>query len=64
MHRLVTGGAGYLGSVMVPRLLTAGHKVTVVDTFMYGQASLLDCCHYPQLTIMKGDARINPSLPL
>lgn len=57
MHILVTGGAGYLGSVMVPRLLTAGHKVTVVDTFMYGQASLLDCCHYPQLTIMKGDAR-------
>jgi len=57
MHILVTGGAGYLGSVMVPQLLAAGHKVTVVDNFMYDQTSLLDCCHYPKLAIIRGDAR-------
>ncbi len=57
MNILVTGGAGYLGSVMVPRLLEAGHGVTVVDNFMYDQTSLLDCCHYPGLTIIRGDTR-------
>jgi nucleoside-diphosphate-sugar epimerase len=57
MHLLVTGGAGYLGSVMVPMLLAEGHAVTVVDRFLYDQTSLLDCCHHPQLTIVRGDAR-------
>ncbi|MCS6772482.1 MAG: GDP-mannose 4,6-dehydratase, partial [Kiritimatiellae bacterium] len=41
---LVTGGAGYIGSVLVPMLLQRGFAVTVVDNFMYNQASLLDCC--------------------
>ena len=54
---LVTGGAGYIGSVMVPMLLEEGHTVTVVDNFMYGQTSLLDCCHRPSLTVVRGDAR-------
>jgi nucleoside-diphosphate-sugar epimerase len=57
MQVLVTGGAGYIGSVLVPLLLRKGHRVTVVDSFMYGQASLLDCCADKRLTIVRGDAR-------
>ena len=54
---LITGGAGYIGSVLTPELLKAGHEVTVVDNFMYAQSSLLDVCHYSQLTVVRGDAR-------
>ena len=54
---LVTGGAGYLGSTMVPDLLSAGHKVTVLDNFMFKQASLNHCCHHPNFNIIKGDIR-------
>ncbi len=57
MNILITGGAGYIGSIMVPFLLEQGHRVTVIDNFLYGQASLLDCCHRPELTILRGDAR-------
>lgn len=60
MRILVTGGAGYLGSVMVPELLRAGHVVTVLDNFVYGQASLLDCCHEPNLEIIRGNALDRP----
>jgi len=52
---LVTGGAGYIGSVLVPMLLSVGHEVVVIDNFMYGQMSLLDCCHDKNLTIVRGD---------
>ncbi len=62
---LVTGGAGYLGSTMVPALLEAGHKVTVVDNFMYGQSSLNHVCHHPNFTIVRGDIRLEKTmLPL
>lgn len=54
---LVTGGAGYIGSVLVPELLRAGHEVTVIDNFMYGQSSLLDVCNFKTLTIVRGDVR-------
>src|SRR5688572_21676658 len=54
---LITGGAGYLGSVLVPELLAAGYGVTVLDNFMFGQATLLDCCRYDKFRIVRGDAR-------
>jgi nucleoside-diphosphate-sugar epimerase len=57
MNILITGGAGYIGSILTPRLLALGHNVTVVDNFMYKQASLLDCCHNPDLTVVRGDVR-------
>jgi len=54
---LVTGGAGYLGSIMVPELLAAGHKVTVLDNFMFKQNSLAHCCANPNFSVVKGDCR-------
>ena len=56
-HVLVTGGACYLGSILVPTLLARGCAVTAVDNFMYGQTSLLDCCAYENFTIVRGDVR-------
>ncbi len=55
---LVTGGAGYLGSTMVPDLLQLGHKITVLDSFMYKQSSLNHVCHHPNFSVVKGDIRI------
>ncbi|HSV43751.1 MAG TPA: NAD(P)-dependent oxidoreductase [Candidatus Bathyarchaeia archaeon] len=57
MNILVTGGAGYIGSILVPRLLDEGHCVTVLDNFMYNQTPLLDCCINPKLAIVRGDTR-------
>ena len=54
---LVTGGAGYLGSILVPTLLARGCAVTAVDNFLYGQTPLLDCCHDEKLSIVRGDVR-------
>ncbi len=60
MKILVTGGAGYIGSVLVPTLLKEKHQVVVLDNFMYNQVSLLDCCYDPHLTIIRGDTRDKP----
>ncbi len=57
MRIFVTGGGGYIGSVLVPLLLQEGHTVTVLDNFLYHQWPLLDCAHYPTLSIIIGDAR-------
>jgi len=57
MNILVTGGAGYIGSILVPALLNEGHKIIVIDNFMYNQTSLLDCCYDKNLKIINGDAR-------
>lgn len=52
---LVTGGAGYIGSILVPELLGHGHAVTVLDNLTYGQESLLNCCADPNFDFVKGD---------
>lgn len=57
MKILVTGAAGYIGSVLVPLLLKEGHEVTALDNFMYNQTSLLDCCYDQKLTVVRGDTR-------
>ncbi|MBI3044310.1 MAG: SDR family oxidoreductase [Betaproteobacteria bacterium] len=54
---LVTGGAGYIGSMLVPALLDAGHEVTVIDNFMYGQNSLAAACAHPRFNVVRGDVR-------
>ncbi|MDP2598869.1 MAG: NAD(P)-dependent oxidoreductase [Candidatus Liptonbacteria bacterium] len=54
---LITGGAGYIGSVLTPELLRAGHEVTVIDNFLYGQSPLLDVCNFKTLKVVRSDAR-------
>src|SRR3990167_2527816 len=54
---LVTGAAGYIGSVLVPELLKEDYEVIAIDSFMYNQTSLLDCCHDKKLTLVRGDSR-------
>jgi nucleoside-diphosphate-sugar epimerase len=56
-HVLVTGGAGYLGSILCERLLAAGHRVTVLDSLLYGPGSLFHLCAQPRFAFVHGDAR-------
>jgi len=56
-HVLVTGGAGYLGSVLCEHLLDAGYRVTVIDNLMYGQHSLFHLCASPRFEFVPGDVR-------
>ncbi len=57
MRILITGGAGYIGSVLTPRLLDEGFDVTVLDNLMYRQRSLLACCGRPGFEFVRGDVR-------
>jgi nucleoside-diphosphate-sugar epimerase len=61
MRILVTGGAGYVGSVLLPMLLKGGHHVTVLDTFTWGVEPILHCASDPSLQLAVGDIR-NPSV--
>ncbi len=54
---LVTGGAGYIGSVLCEHLLAADFEVTVLDNVLYGQTSLFHHCHNPRFNFVFGDAR-------
>ncbi len=57
MKILITGGAGYKGCILTEKLLDLGHKVTVVDNFMYGYDPILYLVSDPDLTIIKTDIR-------
>lgn len=54
---LITGGAGYLGSVFCPALLEAGYRVKVLDTFVHRINSLAACCSHPGFDVERGDCR-------
>ena len=53
----VTGAAGYIGSILIPKLLQKGHEVVALDSFMFRQNSLLDCCFDKNLAVIRGDVR-------
>lgn len=54
---LITGGAGYLGSTLVPLLISEHHSVVVLDNFMYQQSPLNDLCSSSFFNVVNGDAR-------
>jgi len=55
MNVLVTGGAGYVGTVFVPMLLERGYRVTVLDKLMFGCQGLLSCFQYSDFSFIRGD---------
>jgi nucleoside-diphosphate-sugar epimerase len=57
MKVLVTGGAGYIGSVLVRKLLQNGHQVRVIDSLKFGGEALYDVITHPSFEFIKGDVR-------
>lgn len=57
MKILITGAAGYIGSVLTEELLKSDYEVIALDNFMYGQTSLLHLAHYKNFSVVRGDAR-------
>ena len=62
MKILVTGGAGYIGSMLVPKLLEAGHEVCVYDSLLFGGNSMLPHFRNSNFTMITGDIRDTDSL--
>jgi nucleoside-diphosphate-sugar epimerase len=62
LNILITGGAGYIGSILTPALLEAGHRVVVLDNFLFRQLSLAHVCHHPNFDVVRGDARDEATL--
>ena len=62
MKILVTGGAGYIGSTLVPDLLSAGHEVKVLDNFVFKQSSLNHVCYHQKFSVIKGDIRVESTM--
>jgi nucleoside-diphosphate-sugar epimerase len=54
---LVTGGAGYLGTTLVPKLVSLGYDVTVVDNLLFKQQVFLELCQFTNFRFVKGDVR-------
>ena len=52
---LITGGSGYIGSILTPLLLNNNYEVTVIDSMIYSDNSILNCCSYSNFTFVKGD---------
>jgi nucleoside-diphosphate-sugar epimerase len=54
---LVTGGAGYIGSVLIPKLLSKNYSVVCLDNFIFTQFTLSECCKYENFKMIHGDVR-------